>query len=304
MSTEILSDMVDLGMVYLDYTHAPQETTPPVSGDYNYFISTDIEANESDVQSLCGRIGFLEEQSENKWLTTLTRQKISGFIMAASSMAFGIFVVLESANPAIVLITSVAMAILGTWGLYRFISSFFKDDLERSSVRQSLREDLASENFNSIAERFCLDDLIGYDLLKNKSESSQEENKEIYYAKIKAFYRERSVIKINKMQAESKIEALYNKETTFFRYWYSLALQRMNYSWIIKSLKANDKNPREDSCYVNMTKITYLFLKSFISYKFNELMIPWNVWKESEKKLIQSAYVTALNNLDSHFKAL
>lgn len=156
MSVDIIQDFSDVVMGYFDYTNAPLPTYPQANKDYSYPLS-DVSIPQVSLDATAEKIDCLSKESEQKWFSFLTKKKAASLLGIVASIAMGVSVFTSISNPALLVISGIALPILGIYSLYHFVSSWMSYDLENEATRTYLRKDFLSKTFSEISDQFSVD---------------------------------------------------------------------------------------------------------------------------------------------------
>ncbi len=301
MSTEVINDFSDVIMGYFEYTNAPVATQPDANRSYNYPVN-EVNVSPSTVRSLEGRVDRLSETSEKKWFTYLTKIKFASFMGVATSIAAAVAVFTVSTNPAVIIISAVALAAIGIYSAYQHISCWMSYDLESASSRDALRTALRGKNFSEISDKYSFDEVVGYDLLKEQARNCSLDDDKEYYALTNALYQEKQVAVVHRDEDLKQAQNIFTRGTENFRRWHNLALSRMSHSDTMRYLRQRGSSQGTQSDeYKSISNFVNSYLKLVIDRKFDDLMSPWRHWQSRENAHISSAFSNAQASLDRQF---
>lgn len=283
--------LAELGLSSIGFFTVPEVSRPPENNRYSFDLIPHRKTDEKAFEivsrrigsSICEDISWTKAQKSFAWIS-------SGCLAGATCGTLMIYFGGGLAIGAGAILT-LASLIIGTSSLIKYYISY---DLDNPNDRDNLRSALLSWNFSKLTKEFSIDDVINYDLLKNRLHFFSPEDKARVYTELKTL-------------------SLEKKDLDFKRD-ISLKTARNTYEIGIKELKHWIQDCRTRSSIINwgrlakhkdpsiaLEAVTHA-VEAALETKYMQLKSPWTTWKSYEELSIQQAYEHSSSLIENKYQ--
>ena len=263
--TEEISTCPDMSA---EFVISPEGISPPRVNKYEFKVNSTLGVIEAQVDSIASIIGASIKAADGKY-TPLQNKKLKVLLNTSLGFIGSSVLYTEALLPIIGVLGMITSLVIGI-GVFATYYALY--DLDSAKARDSLSKKIITWDFDKIANTFTSDQVIRYDLLRNKLGLFNERQKARVYANISNLYVDKILLDKTQVKVLDTISKIYHTGIEALRKYYP---------------------PR--TIYVNGT-----FINMYDS-KYYEINRLWSAWDRKEKVNVKEAYDNVIKQLNANY---